>query len=70
MQKLEPRIQKTLRHAAVISTSFIEKEPYPNNAFTISLDANINPQLAGIEEQVKVQKIYSEYQKFFLYFSF
>ena len=43
MQKLEPRIQKTLRQSAVISTSFIEKDPYPNNAFTISLDAKINP---------------------------
>ena len=38
---------KSFKAVAVISTSFIEKDPYPNNAFTISLDAKINPKLAG-----------------------
>ena len=42
---------KNFKAAAVISTSFKEKDPYPNNAFTISSDANINPKLAGIEKR-------------------
>ena len=36
-------------HHEVISTSFDEKDPYPNNPFIISSDAIINPKLAGIE---------------------
>ena len=42
---------KNFKAAAVISTSFKEKDPYPNNAFTISFDAKINPKLAGIENK-------------------
>ena len=38
---------KNFKAAAVITTSFKEKDPYPNNAFTISFDAKINPILAG-----------------------
>ena len=37
---------KNFKAADVISTSFIEKDPYPNNAFTISCDAKINPKLS------------------------
>ena len=42
---------KNFNAAAVISTSFGEKDPYPNNAFTISFEAKINPRLAGIENR-------------------
>ena len=42
---------KNFNAVAVISTSLREKDPYPNNAFTISLDASINPKLAGIEKK-------------------
>jgi len=31
----------------VISTSLLEKDPYPNKALTISSEAKINPRLAG-----------------------
>ena len=55
---------KYFKAAAVISTSFIEKDPYPNNAFTISFDAKISPKLAGIEK-VKAQKTYFVFLKFF-----
>ena len=44
-------IQKNFKAEDVISTSFGEKDPYPNNSFTISFDANINPKLAGIENR-------------------
>tara|TARA_B100001059_G_scaffold10260_1_gene8347 strand:- start:16 stop:237 length:222 start_codon:yes stop_codon:yes gene_type:complete len=47
---------KNFKAAAVISTSFTEKDPYPNNAFTISFDANINPKLAGIENKSESSK--------------
>ena len=47
---------KNFKAAAVISTSSREKDPYPNNAFTISLDANINPKLAGIENRSESSK--------------
>ena len=60
---------KNFKASAVILTSFEEKEPYPNNAFTISFDAKINPKLAGIEKEVKAQKIYFVCQKFFFHFS-
>jgi hypothetical protein len=42
---------KNFNAAAVISTFLAEKDPYPNNAFTISSDAKINPKLAGIEKR-------------------
>ena len=42
---------KNFKATAVISTSFTENDPYPNNALTISFDANINPKLAGIENK-------------------
>ena len=32
---------KNFKAVAVISTSFREKDPYPNNELTISLEANI-----------------------------
>ena len=44
---------KNFKAAAVITTSFTEKDPYPNNAFTISFEAKINPKLAGIENKRK-----------------
>ena len=47
---------KNFKAAAVISTSFIENDPYPNNAFTISFEANINPKLAGIENSNESSK--------------
>ena len=47
---------KNFKAAAVISTSFTEKDPYPNNAFTISFDAKINPKLAGIENRSESSK--------------
>ena len=47
---------KNFKAAAVISTSSIEKDPYPNNALTISFDANINPKLAGIENKSESSK--------------
>ena len=56
MQMLALHIQKTLRLLAVISTSFKEKDPYPNNALTISFDAKINPKLAGIENRSESSK--------------
>ena len=40
---------KNFNAKAVISTSFKEKDPYTNNAFTISFELKI---------KVKVQKIY------------
>jgi len=47
---------KNFKAAAVISTSFLEKDPYPNSAFTISFDAKINPKLAGIENRSESSK--------------
>ena len=47
---------KNFNAIAVISTSFGEKDPYPNNAFTISFDAKINPKLAGIEKRSESSK--------------
>ena len=47
---------KNFKAAAVISTSFIEKDPYPNNAPTISFDAIINPKHAGIENKSESSK--------------
>ena len=47
---------KNFNAAAVISTSFKEKDPYPNNALTISFEANINPKLAGIENRRESSK--------------
>ena len=47
---------KNFKAVAVISTSFTEKDPYPNNAFIISFDANINPKLAGIENKSESSK--------------
>ena len=47
---------KNFKAAAVISTSLIEKDPYPNNAFTISFDASIKPKLAGIENRSESSK--------------
>ena len=47
---------KNFKAAEVISTSFIEKDPYPNNAFTISSDAKISPKLAGIENRRESSK--------------
>ena len=47
---------KNFKASAVILTSFEEKEPYPNNAFTISFDAKINPKLAGIEKRSESSK--------------
>ena len=47
---------KNFKAAAVIWTSLIEKDPYPNNAFTISFDAKINPKLAGIENKSESSK--------------
>ena len=47
---------KYFKAAAVILTSFIEKDPYPNNAFTISFDAKISPKLAGIEKRSESSK--------------
>ena len=61
---------KYFKAAAVISTSFIEKDPYPNNAFTISFDAKISPKLAGIEKEVKAQKTYFVFLNFFNIFHF
>ena len=61
---------KNFKAAAVISTSFKRKRSISNNAFTISLDAKINPKLAGIENRVKVQKIYFVFQKLFNIFHF
>ena len=43
--------KKNFKAVAVISTSFLLNDPYPNNAFTISSDAKINPKLAGIEKR-------------------
>ena len=40
---------KNLRASDVILTSCAKKAPYPNNPLTISYDANINPRLAGID---------------------
>ena len=40
---------KNFKAIAVISTSFWENDPYPNNALTISSDAIIIPKLAGTE---------------------
>ena len=56
---------KNFKAAAVISTSLTEKDPYPNNAFTISFEAIINPKLAGKEKEVKVQMTCFGYQIFF-----
>ena len=42
---------KNFKATAVIFTSSSKKDPYPNNALTISFDANINPKLAGIENR-------------------
>ena len=47
---------KNFKAVAVFPTSLREKEPYPNNAFTISFDANINPKLAGIENSNESSK--------------
>ena len=47
---------KNFKATAVISTSLRENDPYPNNAFTISFDANINPKLAGIENKSESSK--------------
>ena len=47
---------KNFKAEAVIWTSLIEKDPYPNNAFTISSDAKINPKLAGIENKSESSK--------------
>ena len=47
---------KNFRAAAVISTLFKENEPYPNNALTISFEANINPKLAGTENRTESSK--------------
>ena len=56
---------KNFNAAAVISTSFGEKDPYPNNAFTISFDAKLIQNLQELKIKEKVQKIYFVYQKFF-----
>ena len=47
---------KNFKARAVISTSFTEKDPYPNNALTISFEANIKPKLAGIENRRESSK--------------
>ena len=47
---------KNFNAAAVISTSCMEKEPYPNKAFIISFEAKINPKLAGIENRSESSK--------------
>ena len=47
---------KNFKAAAVISTSFKEKDPYPNKALTISFDAKIRPRLAGIEKRSESSK--------------
>ena len=47
---------KNFKATAVISTSFKEKDPYPNKAFTISFDAKINPKLAGTENKSESSK--------------
>ena len=47
---------KNFKAEAVILTSSKVKDPYPNNAFTISFDAKINPKLAGIENSSESSK--------------
>ena len=47
---------KNFNANAVILTSFKEKDPYPNNAFTISFEAKIIPKLAGIENKSESSK--------------
>ena len=47
---------KNFNASAVISTSVTEKDPYPNNALTISFDASINPKHAGIENSSESSK--------------
>ena len=47
---------KNFNAIAVISTSFRENDPYPNNALTICSDAKINPKLAGIENRSESSK--------------
>ena len=42
-----------------------EKDPYPNNAFTISFDAKINPKLAGMKIEVKAQRFTLNVRNFF-----
>ena len=49
-------IQKTLKQQLSFQHHLREKDPYPNNAFTISFDANINPKLAGIENRSESSK--------------
>ena len=47
----------------MISTSFAEKEPYPNSLFIISSDAHINPRLAELKIVEIIVKPCFEYQK-------
>ena len=62
---------KNFNAAAVISTSLVEKDPYPNNALTISLDANISPKHAGIENKSESSKdLFWILEIFFTFFIF
>ena len=60
---------KNFRAFAVISTSLGEKDPYPNNALTISFDAKIRPKLAGIENRSESSKdLFCISEIFFIFF--
>ena len=56
MQKLGLHIQKYFNALDVSSTSFLEKDPYPNKAFTISSEPKIKPKLAGIDNNKESSK--------------
>ena len=61
---------KNFNAAAVIFTSFIVNDPYPNNAFTISSDAKIKPKLAGIEKSSESSKdLLCIVEIFFIFFA-
>jgi hypothetical protein len=56
MQKLALHIQNILSSCSCHFNIFLEKDPYPNNAFTISSEAKINPKLAGIDNNKESSK--------------
>ena len=47
---------KYFKASAVNLTSSLEKDPYPNKAFTISSEAKIKPRLAGIDNNNESSK--------------
>ena len=47
---------KYFKASAVDLTSFVEKDPYPNKALTISSEAKIKPTLAGIDSNKESSK--------------